>query len=160
MKSNSRLVFFYKSKRSFLLIEIIIALAIISLLITPLIRNPVYFFKSQIRSLEKLECERIANLSFLDLKLEIYKNKNKFIKDLASSKNAAEYQKFEDFVPYRLTTFNNKLVERSFKLYSRRKEKKSKENEKYRLLNIRIFLRPIDQKMKYEYEYKMLCKIS
>ncbi|NGX44064.1 MAG: hypothetical protein K1060chlam3_00223, partial [Candidatus Anoxychlamydiales bacterium] len=28
----------------------------------------------------------------------------------------------------------------------------------YKLLTIRIFLRPTDQKMEYEYEYKMLCK--
>ncbi|HEU64027.1 MAG: hypothetical protein KR126chlam4_00031 [Candidatus Anoxychlamydiales bacterium] len=155
MKSNKRLIFFYKNKRSFLLIEVIIAFALVTLLIVPLIRNPIYFFRSQIKSLEKLECERIADLTFLDLKLEIYKDKNKFTKNLAHNKKATPY---ETLKPYKLVTFNNKEIARSYKIYSKNKEKETKDNEKYKLLTIRIFLRPIDQKRKYEYEYKMICK--
>lgn len=158
MKSNKPLIFFYNKKRSFLLIEIIIAFALITLLMVPLIRNPIYFFKSRIKSLEKLECERIADLTFLDLKLEIYKNKNKFIKNLATIKKNAPYKKLENSNPYKLTAFNNKELEIFYKIYSKNKEKKTTDNAKYKLLNIRIFLKPVDQTKKYEYEYKMLCK--
>ncbi|NGX48706.1 MAG: hypothetical protein K940chlam5_00296 [Candidatus Anoxychlamydiales bacterium] len=155
MKSNKQLFFSYKNKRSFLLIEVIIAFALVTLLIVPLIRNPIYFFRSQIKSLEKLECERIADLTFLDLKLEIYSDQNKFTKNLARSKKATPYEILD---PYELVTFNNKKIARSYKIYSKNKEKETKDNEKYKLLTIRIFLRPTDQKRKYEYEYKMLCK--
>ncbi|NGX52273.1 MAG: hypothetical protein KR126chlam5_00569 [Candidatus Anoxychlamydiales bacterium] len=155
MKSNKRVFFFYKNKRSFLLIEVIIAFALITLLIVPLIRNPIYFFKSQIKSLEKLECERIADLTFLDLKLEIYNDKSKYTKNLARSKKDTPYETLD---PYELVTFNKKKIARSYKIYSKNKEKETKDNEKYKLLTIRIFLRPTDQKMEYEYEYKMLCK--
>ncbi|NGX34531.1 MAG: hypothetical protein K1060chlam1_00884 [Candidatus Anoxychlamydiales bacterium] len=154
MKSNKRLFFFYKNKRSFLLIEVIIAFALITLLIVPLIRNPIYFFRSQIKSLEKLECERIADLTFLDLKLGIYGKKIP-TKNLETSKKATKHVTLD---PYYLETFNKKEIKRSYKLYSRRKEKQTLNNEKYKLLNIRIFLKPIDQTKKYEYEYKMLCK--
>ena len=155
MKSNKQLFFFYKNKRSFLLIEVIIAFALVTLLIVPLIRNPIYFFRSQIKSLEKLECERIADLTFLDLKLEIYNDQNKFTKNLARSKKDTPYETLDT---YKLVTFNKKKIARSYKIYSKNKEKETKDNEKYKLLTIRIFLRPTDQKREYEYEYKMLCK--
>lgn len=154
MKSN-KLFFSYKNKRSFLLIEVIIAFALITLLIVPLIRNPIYFFKSQIKSLEKLECERVADLTFLDLKLEIYNDQKKFTNNLAHNKKYAPNNTLE---PYKLETFDNKKILRSYMIYSKNKEKETKDNEKYKLLTIRIFLRPADQKRKYEYEYKMLCK--
>ncbi len=155
MKSNKHLIFLYK--RSFLLIEIIIAFALITLLIVPLIRNPIYFFRSQIQSLEKLENERIADLTFLDVKLKIYKDPNKLIKNLATTKDTADINYLKS---YKLNTFCNKKVERSYKIYSKNKEKTTKENEKYKLLTIIIFLKPIDQTKKYEYEYKMLYKIE
>ncbi|NGX63189.1 MAG: hypothetical protein KR126chlam6_00596 [Candidatus Anoxychlamydiales bacterium] len=154
MKSNNSLIFSNKNKRSFLLIEILIAISLISLLIVPLIQNPIYFFKSQIKSLEKLECERIADLTFLDLKISLYKNQID-LSNLATSKKDTSYTNLE---PSKLISFNDKQIDRSYKIYNKSFDKKTSDNKTYKLLTIRVFLKPSDQKEKYEYEYKMMYK--
>jgi type II secretory pathway pseudopilin PulG len=153
MTSNKQFIFSNKTKRAFLLIEILIALSIIALLIVPLIKNPIYFFKSQIKSLERLECERVADLTFLDLKIALYKGVID-VNNLTTNKKDSSYI---NLIPAKLISFNDKLIDRRYKIYSKSPEKKT-EKDIYKFLTIRLFLRPIDQKEKYEYEYKTLYK--
>ena len=157
MKSNKPIKFsYYKNKRAFLLIEILVAFLIISMVTVPLIRNPIYFFKHQIKSLQKLECERIADLTFLDIKLESYKN-NININDISILEPDAKKIFLK---PYFLDTFNKKMVKRSYKLYSRKKTKETLDGKIYKLVHVKIYLQPQDIKEKdaYVYRYKMICK--
>lgn len=141
-------------KKSFLLIEILVAISIISMLSVPLIRNPICFCKSQIKSLEKLECERIAELTFLDIKLKLISgeriNISKYVKDAISN----------HLPSYKLDAFKNKEILRSYVVYSKR-EKQTEANDIYKFLNITIFLKPKGNKDKdvYKYKYKATYKV-
>jgi len=151
MKTNKSPVFFNKNKRYFLLIEILIAFAIISLFTIPLIRNPIYFCKSQIISLEKIECERIAELTFLDLKLALMKKE-------MNLHNISKYEKEAQKIPLSscyIETLKNKEVKRFYKIYSK-KEKKTINNQVFKLVNVKIYLKPVTLKKQYSYKYKIV----
>ncbi len=153
MKTYKLSVIFNKTKRNFLLIEIIIAFAIITLFTFPLIRNPIYFCKSQLKSLEKIECERIAELTFLDIKLA-------FLKKQIDLKSIPRYEKEAQKIPlssYCLETFKNKEVKRFYKLYSKR-EKQTLNDQTIKLVNVKIFLQPKGLKYPYLYKYKIVIK--
>ena len=142
-----------KNKKHFLLIEILIALAIISMLAFPLIRNPLYLCKSQLKSLEKIECETIAELTYLEIKLLLMKKK-------INLKNIPKYEKeaqIKNLSSSKLTSFKNKEVKRSYKLYAK-KEKQTKDDQTAKLVYIKIFLQPKDQKISYSYKYKTVVK--
>lgn len=133
--------------------EIIIAFFLISLFSIPLIRNPIYFCISQIKDLEKLECERIAELTFLDVKLA-------FLKKQIDLKNMAKYEEDAEIKPLKsfyLDTFKNKEVKRSYKVYYKR-EKQTPSDENYRFVHIKIFLLPQGLKDPYVYKYKLTIK--
>ena len=159
MKSNKPINFsYYKNKRAFLLIEILVAFLIISMVTVPLIRNPIYFFKHQIKSLEKLECERLADLTFLDVKEESYKDKSNInVHDISPTEKGAEEITLE---PYLLDTFNQKIVKRWYKLYSRKRPRENLDGKICKLVHVKIYLQPEDIKKEdaYTYRYRMICK--
>lgn len=153
MKTNKPPVIFNKKKRHFLLIEILIAFVLITLFTFPLIRNPIYFCKSQLQTLQKIECERLADLTFLDIKLA-------FIKKQINLKNIAKYQKEAQIFTLRsdhLEEFKNKEVKRSYKLYSKR-VKQTQADETYKLVYVKVFLQPDGLKKPYCYKYKIVIK--
>jgi hypothetical protein len=154
MKSNKPFIFFIKTKRFFLLIEILIAFTILSLFVASVIRNPIYFCRSQIKSLEKIECERIADLTFLDVKLAFLTKKIP-IDDIAKYVNDAPIKSLPS---YYSDTFKNKEIKRSYQIYSKKKEKITPNDEKYKLVHVKIALLPIDAKDPYTYKYKIILK--
>jgi hypothetical protein len=153
MKPNKSPVIFNKKKRHFLLIEILIALALISLFSFPLLRNPIYFCISQINSLQKIECERMAELTFLEIKLSFLKKEINLKNIPREEKEALEIP----LRPYYLDTLKNKEVQRSFKIYSK-KEKVSKNDQVFKLVNVTILLQPKDLKKPYQYKYKIAAQ--
>lgn len=64
----------FKTKRPYLLLELLIAFTIVSGCILPLVSNPLRFFRSEIRSLQRMELERLAEVSFASIKTSLYKN--------------------------------------------------------------------------------------
>lgn len=153
MKTN-KLPINTKQKKHFLLIEILIALAILSMLTFPLIRNPLHFCISQIQSLEKMECERIADLTFLDIKLAMM---TKEIDPNSIPKYEGHSPKIS-LSPYYLKTLKNKEVKRSYKLYAK-KEKKAVNDQTIKLVNVKIYLQPKALKKPYEYKYKIVTRV-
>lgn len=149
-------LFNVKNKRSFILIEILIALLIITLFTIPLIRNPIYFCKSQIKSLEKLECERIAELTFLDLKIDLLK------KEEININKIPKYEEEAPKIPlksYPLKLLKKKKIKRFYKLYSKR-QKRSLNDDIYKLVHVKIYLQPEGLKEEeYLYKYKMVVKV-
>ncbi len=59
-------------KRSFLLLEVLIALAILSLCLTPLVRIPYLAIKKNREAFARMEIERISNLAFAEAKALLY----------------------------------------------------------------------------------------
>ena len=154
MKSIKR-SFFYKNKRSFLLIEILIAIALITLISIPLIKNPIYYYKSQIHSLEKIECERLADLSFLEIKISLYNN-NPSWEEIGSNLKEAKVRSLDSYTLKFSKDLKKKEILRSYKIYA--KEKKTEKNESYKLITVEISLKPINRNISYDYKYQLVAK--
>ena len=62
-------------KRHFILLEILIAVALLSLCITPLITHPIRLYKKELKTLEELQIQRLKHEAFLAIKKQLFKNK-------------------------------------------------------------------------------------
>ncbi len=154
MKSNK--VF---KKADFLLVEILIAIAIIGLLCIPLIRNPIYLFRSQLTALEKIECERIANLSFLEIKLMFHNND--IPHNLSTDRDHPTIIQLKpEYID--LMGPSKKEIKRSIRIWYIF-DKTTQTGDYYRLINIKIDLKPQEfkkSKKSYTYKYKLITKNS
>ena len=55
-------------KRSFLLLEVLLAITLVAVFAAPLMRLPIRYYRSQIHSLEEFERRRIADWTFSEVK--------------------------------------------------------------------------------------------
>lgn len=120
-------------RRPYLLFELLIALSIVSLCIVPLVRTPFAAFKKEIESLEKIELQRIAELTFAEVKEQLYKNEIPW--KIISEKNADEPLKTK--ITVSLGKNINHDYEQSLFLWSKKIEN-GKNNEEYSLFNAKI----------------------
>ncbi len=65
-------------KRSFLLLVVLLAITIVALFAAPLIRLPIKHYKLQIEHLEALECQRVADYTFSEIKESLFKGSIKW----------------------------------------------------------------------------------
>jgi len=77
-------------KRSFILIEVIIAISLLTIAAIPLIKVPYNMLNSQITLCEKAELERIAELGFYEISKQIFNEKPAFFKLLGTKQAQAE----------------------------------------------------------------------
>lgn len=61
-------------KRPFVLLEILIAFMLVAICAIPLIEQPLWFFRKEVSSFEKLEKERLADWTFTEIKELLLKN--------------------------------------------------------------------------------------
>lgn len=147
-----------KKKRAILLLEILIALAIVSLCAIPIVRHPILFFRSQILSLHKMEFERIADLTFLEIKAKLYRKEIKWDKIPFTSKNCSP----ETLSPYLLKVegLAPVTIKREFILYYKH-EKLAQNNSTYRLVHISIALSSLQhENQKKIFKYRVLAEKS
>ncbi len=78
-------------KRSFILLEILIACSLLALCAAPLMSRPVFLYRSQMKALQNLELERLADLSFAEVKEMLLKNQIPWKKLPTEKKPKAEY---------------------------------------------------------------------
>ena len=69
-------------KKSYLLLEILVALTLLSLISGLFTRGPSKLIEREILSLEKMELERVSDLLFMEWKRSLYKNRD-ILKDLS-----------------------------------------------------------------------------
>jgi hypothetical protein len=62
-------------KKSFLLLEVLIALTLVTISALPLVKEPLHLFKAEFKAFEELEQERLANLAFVEVKEAFYNHK-------------------------------------------------------------------------------------
>ncbi len=143
-----------KKKSHFLLIEILIALVLISMLSLPLVRNPLYFFKSEVETLKRIECERIAENSFCEIKILLHQNQIPWDSIPLFSKKASSHI----LSPKRLilNELGTSQLHRSYKLWAR--EKENQKGEIYRVIRVNLYLRPESNKNPYIFHYSFLAK--
>ena len=61
-------------KKPYLLLELLIALFLVACLALPLIRNPSRMLQNELSDLERMELERISEVSFARIKEKLYTN--------------------------------------------------------------------------------------
>ncbi|MBI5346947.1 MAG: hypothetical protein HZB76_07390 [Chlamydiae bacterium] len=136
-------------KHHYFLVEVLIALSLILLCIVPLMQNPIKFFQSERKELEKLEYERISDLTFLELKEKLYKNeipwKLKHTKEETASVTLSPFT-------LKINDDYKKQIPRSYQMWFKREKGNSKET--YRILVVQI---QIGEKEKPN-EYKVFVK--
>ena len=57
-----------KRKRTFLLIEVLIAISVATICLIPLIQSPISIYRAEIRLLEEMEKDRLADWTFSEIK--------------------------------------------------------------------------------------------
>lgn len=62
-----------RTKRNFLLLEVLLAISLVALFAAPLMRWPIQYYRSQISRLESFELQRIADWTFTEVKEILYK---------------------------------------------------------------------------------------
>jgi hypothetical protein len=67
-----------KKKHPLLLLEVLVAIALVSLIAVPLLYPQMYLLKAQNRFVEKLELDRMISLLFAKLIVDLYENKIPF----------------------------------------------------------------------------------
>ena len=61
-------------KRPFILLEILIACALLGLCAIPLMSKPIHLYKGELEGLRKMEKERLADLAFIEVKEALLRN--------------------------------------------------------------------------------------
>jgi len=77
-----------KKKYSFVLLEVLIAIALVALFALPLVSFPIFQCKSEINNLKTLELERIADSIYAETLEELYRGKPEW--SVISQKNASK----------------------------------------------------------------------
>ncbi|MBF8263882.1 MAG: hypothetical protein HW387_1547 [Parachlamydiales bacterium] len=62
-----------RTKRTFLLLEVLMAIALVAVFAAPLMRWPIKHYRSQINRLEAFELQRAADWTFTEIKELLYK---------------------------------------------------------------------------------------
>ncbi len=141
-------------KRSFILLEVLIALFLITVCIIPLIRVPYIALKKELLFFENAHLIRIADLSFAEIKTKLFKNEIPWSDIPLSKDNKNEF--FYELPPSDIFFLKTKkTINRKAKIYA--KEKEGKQNITYRLATVTIVLSK-DNKEKKEFEYKAFMR--
>lgn len=147
---------FDMKKRSFILIEILLAFVLVTICSIPLIRQPLKLYRLEIETLEQIERERLADWTFSEIKEKLFKNEISWEKIP---------QKNEKTAPFRLPSVSlhipgcpKKTVERQFTLQGKG-EKVGPQGEIYRTLKIEILFTPsLLTKKTSSYPYRLIVK--
>lgn len=129
------------SKRPFLLLEILIAILLVSLCLVPLIQGPILGYRKEMLLLEEIEGERLAEWSFSEVKEKL------FNREIAWSKLPGPDQR-SALIPLPAMTLqipgaNPKKIERAYSLRCHKNgEKVGLKGEVYKMLYVDIHFSP------------------
>jgi len=130
-----------KKKKTFLLLEILIGIFIVSLCLIPLIQSPILVYRAEMKQLEEIEGERLADWTFSEIKEKLLKNEIPWEKLPSPEMKSGPFS-----LPSKLIHIlggKGKTIERSFTLYcSKKGEKEGLQNETYKFLRIKVDFSP------------------
>lgn len=129
-----------KQKRPFLLLEVVIAFALVALCAVPLMQSPITAYRTHLAELEKLECDRIANYTFSEIKLLLLENEIAWA-NMPEKISEAPQHPLDPPSDIQIPNFYSKKVYRSYQIWVE-KEKEGPQSEIYRRLGLRITLTP------------------
>jgi hypothetical protein len=125
-----------KIKHSFLLLEVLLAIALVALFAAPLMRYPIRQYQAQIDRLEEFERQRIADWTFTEIKELLLSEK------IAWNKLPPKGQRISLFLPdakMQLEPLPSRTLSRSYTLHCKG-EKQGLHGEIFRLYKVEILL--------------------
>jgi hypothetical protein len=126
-------------KKTFLLLEILIALMLVVLCATPLIVEPVRLYRTEMKRLEEVEAERLANWTFSEIKEKLLKHEIPW--KMLPIKEGPSIAYPLEAAPLQIPGRSAKIIHRSFSLKCRR-EKEGPQGEIYRIFDVNIYFEP------------------
>ncbi|MBN1914957.1 MAG: hypothetical protein JW769_03610 [Parachlamydiales bacterium] len=152
-------------KKSFVLLEVIIALSLVLSAVTLLIQNPLRFFLAEMRTLQDMELQRIADESFYAIKEHLYSNTIAWEDLHAENLTKAPRRTLSD-ATISIKHLSPLRVERSYQLVQKSHDRLGTDGQTYRLIYIYLFLSPQNALFRQEklkpsktYSYRVIaCK--
>ena len=150
-----------KKKKPFLLLEILVSILLVSLCLIPLVQSPVQSYRAQMRLLEEMEGERLAEQSFSEVKEKLLNHEIAWEKLPALSEKSI--RRSLPSIHIEIPGAARKKIERSFVLRCNKKgEKEGVNGEIYRMMYVDIDFKPrLTQKKKKEngdYSYRLVVR--
>lgn len=145
-------------KRSFILIEILLAFVLVTLCSIPLIRQPLQLYRLEMRRLEQMERERLADWTFSEIKEKLFKNEIPWEKIPLKNKKSGPYSLPCAYI--RIPGCPEKQIERRFTLKGKR-EKLGPQEELYRALDVHIEFFPrlsLPKKKQESFCYRLIVR--
>lgn len=143
------------AKRPFLLLELLIALALVALCAIPLIAKPVLAYLSELQNLEEEERIRLADWTFSEIKEQMYKNTIPWTDLPGLKETKGPFFLNASFI--QIPGKEPKRIERSFTFYGKG-EKFGADGEIFRMIHVKIELTPPLSKKKNNYNYRTIAK--
>jgi hypothetical protein len=131
-------------KRPFLLLEILIAFFLVAICAVPLVRQPLKLYRSEMSQLERMEKERLADWTFIEIKEKLLKNEIPWEKIPGKGVTSAPFSLPDASIE--IPGCPPKKVHREFFLTGRG-EKVGMNEEIYRQLGVYVYL----DKQKYSF---------
>jgi hypothetical protein len=140
-----------KKKKNFLLLEILIAILIVSICLVPLVQNPIRSYRAEMRLLEEMERERLADWTFSEIKEKLLKNEIAWEKLPGLAAVSGPFPLPQAVI--QIPGCASKQIVRSYMLQCGEKgEKEGLKGEIYRMLRVNIEFAPrLSRKTKYTY---------
>ncbi len=149
-----------RKKKTFLLLEILIAILLVSICLVPLIQSPIQSYRAERRLLEEMEGERLADWTFSEIKEKLLKNEIPWEKIPRPGAKTASF-----FLPasaIEIPGSQPKKIERSFTLEcGKRGEKEGLNGETIRILRVGIDFAPrlsLRKKGKSDYSFRLIVQ--
>jgi hypothetical protein len=124
-------------KNNFILLEVLISFILLSVCIVPLITHPLKLYRYELRKLEKMEKERLADWTFSEIKEKLLKNEIPWKKIPSKGEKSEPFQLENGRID--IPSCKTRLISRKFVLETKG-EKEGKNGEDYRLLSLLIYL--------------------
>lgn len=144
-------------RKTYLLLELLIAFTLLSLSALPLVRNPMHAAKEEIAAFERMELERLAELSYAAILEKLYCNEIPW--KTFDPRKIPLTPTYQEKLILTLPDFFKKNYDKKIFLWTRG-EKKGPENEKVRLIGIKIVFAPVGKAKKSEraFNYRALIE--
>lgn len=128
-------------KNSFVLVEVLIALTLVISAITILLKSPISYFLAEVRTLQDIEMQQIADKTFYAIKEDLYHNAISWDKLAAENqKTAPKYSLSDDLIS--IKHLGNLSIGRSYQLVKKSKDQQGKDGNTYRLIYVYVLLSP------------------
>ena len=132
-----------RKKTPFLLLEVLISFTLLSLCSMLLIRGPIIFFQEELKTLAKLEYERIADLTFCSIKSELLSN------TILWEEHIMQEAKKMPPVDIKISPQQALHIKRRFKIEINKESKDGLQ----RLLKITVYIKRTNEKKFISYKY-------